>query len=236
MTIFVYKDITNSTNDDVLSFCEEDIANCVCVVAKKQIMGRGRSGRKWIGEEGNLYLSIGEYIENLDKASNYTFIAALSVFFVLKELLKGCKAEVKIKWPNDILINSKKCCGILLQCDGNHKLAIGVGININPVNSDELIYPVVSLKEFNIEIEANTLAEKILEQFNLLKAKNFSYILSTWKENALGIGEKIGVSLVNEKLEGTFVDLDSSGALLLKVGEEIKKITAGDVFFPNKQN
>src|SRR3989338_6854575 len=126
---FCFFDILSSTNDRAMEFAKEGKDNLV-VVAGRQEKGRGRFGREWSSQEGGLYMTIVLKEKNLEKIKYLTFIAAVSV---AKVICRIAGLDAKVKWPNDVLINHKKACGILTETiSGNENYAlVGIGLNVN---------------------------------------------------------------------------------------------------------
>ena len=129
--IFKFKSVT-STNDVALNLIQEKKGKIGCVHANVQTKGRGTHGRKWISDEGNLF---GSLFFPLKK--NYPAFNEFSVInpVILSDVIENyCeKKYITLKWPNDVLINGKKVCGILQELiTSNSKkfLIIGIGINI----------------------------------------------------------------------------------------------------------
>ena len=195
------------------------------VTAETQTAGKGRNGRKWESLSGNLFLSV--TLPFPSNAALYSFIAALAVAETLGFL------SPRIKWPNDILIDGKKICGILLETTDT-TLIIGIGVNIETAPTGPVLYQTTCLKDHNAALPAKELANKILQnlifEINLFQQKGFSTVRQQWLEYATGIGKPIEVRLPRETLHGIFEGLDDTGALILKQDKTIRHITAGDVF------
>ncbi|GMO56016.1 MAG: hypothetical protein Ta2D_00020 [Rickettsiales bacterium] len=190
------------------------------LVAQKQTNGRGKDNRVWNSEKnGNLYFSM---LLNAEKQLNYSQLS-----FVVSLAFRDAIPNSISKWPNDILLNDKKCCGILLQLD-NKKLIIGCGLNIKtyPPNTS---FPATSLKDEGFIIDRIEILKVFLQNFNnyyeIWEKNGFSIIREKWLEKCYNLKKKIKI---NEK-EGIFFDIDNEGALLLSIGDKIEKITSGDV-------
>lgn len=130
-----YRKETGSTNEDAMEMAEEGKAHGSLVVAEYQQAGRGRLGRDWESPSGKciaMSLLLRPQVKP-DKASMITLVMALAVAEVFNKLSDDI--EVKIKWPNDIIVNKKKVCGILTQMaskpDIIEHVVVGVGINVN---------------------------------------------------------------------------------------------------------
>ncbi|MEX0583758.1 MAG: biotin--[acetyl-CoA-carboxylase] ligase, partial [Sneathiella sp.] len=148
--------------------------------------------------------------------------------------------SLKLKWPNDVLIDGRKSAGILLESkvkpDGlMDYVIIGTGINIKsyPQHTDGL--PAISLEEagatVTVEEMLSAYAYALLELYMIWKQQDFAPIRDLWLSHATGLGERITVKLSNETLMGTFAGLEENGALILVLDTgERKLISAGEVF------
>lgn len=221
----IYKESTQSTNEDVKALPEN--ADHVAICAKTQSGGHGRLGRKWLSPAGNLYVSFCIRLDNLAAAGNYSFLSAVA----LAQALESFGLKPQCKWPNDLLIDGKKVSGILLETDGKSRLIVGIGVNLLPVEAENLLYPVTSLANEGVETTPREVLSRLVECFEALEKLPFSAVLDGWRQRAYGLGQPITVNLPTGKVQGTFYGLDNDGVLLLKCGQQIMRITAGDVFF-----
>lgn len=225
-------DTTVSTNDDVKWAAESDAAEGVVVWALQQSAGRGRQGRLWKSPAGNLYCSVLLRPKTaLRDWGRYSFVAALAICDAVRGLLPD--ATVELKWPNDVLVNGKKICGILLE-SGEGWLVVGMGLNVRHVPENPL-YPVTSLLAENAVVpELEAVLGKVLEALGLwydrLNTEGFASVRAAW----LSFARKgpMRVRLPDGEIQGEFADLDENGnlRLLLANGTE-KSISTGDVFF-----
>lgn len=200
------------------------------IVASQQTGGRGRMDRKWESPKGNLYFSlILQPKVALAKIPQISFIAAVALRKALQKILLNEK--INNKWPNDILINDKKIAGILIENDAS-LVVLGVGINIlsNPENT---IFPATNLAEFGVEISAQKLLEKFLDEFEVFYKNwlDFGFVgtRNSWLQGAFRLNEEIKINLGGKVLIGNFEDVDLEGSLLLKIEDKIHKISCGDV-------
>ena len=176
--IYNYK-VIKSTNDIAMKLIKKN-KNSGCVLAKNQTKGRGTRGKKWISKEGNLFTSIFFHLKKKYPPFNeFSIVNSLIVSNVIKNYCK--KSSVSLKFPNDILVNKKKICGILQEIITLRKkkfLIIGIGLNIlsNPKFNDKYkatnIYNESKKKPTNIEV-----VEKIVISYeNFFKdLKNYSF-------------------------------------------------------------
>lgn len=207
------------------------------VIAESQTAGRGRLGRKWISPEGGIWLSIilKPGIQPLH-ATRITFLAGVSVARAIRNL--GLPA--KIKWPNDILINGKKACGILTEiraeADIIDYLIIGIGVDANIDTEsfpDEIRDISTSLKkEMGDKINRVDFVRKLLEEFDELYLKfqkdGFKSILEEWRNMSATIGEWVKITTQTHTIYGEAIGVNNEGALILETGEgHLEKIVAG---------
>ena len=193
------------------------------IMAETQTGGRGRYGRVWQSPKGNLYVSF--VFESDPKRDKYlSFLTGLALAESLPEF------NVRLKWPNDVLLDGKKVAGILLETSGN-KIIVGIGVNL--VNNPEknMLYPTANLGG---RLSPIALVKRLMIQydalFDVFDKKGFKKIRARWLDLATGIGDTISVHLPTEELIGIFKGISDEGALLLKTGKKVRSITAGDVF------
>jgi BirA family transcriptional regulator, biotin operon repressor / biotin---[acetyl-CoA-carboxylase] ligase len=233
---------TGSTNTDCLAAARVGDRGDLWITAGRQVSGRGRLGRHWISEVGNLYASaLILDAAPLARLSTLPFVAALALHATLSELSSVDQKRIKIKWPNDILIDGAKISGLLIESEilasGAHAVACGFGVNVAH-HPDAAHYPTTDLKTLGLTISPNQLFERLALNFASIldiwnRGKGFAKIREEWLRHAKGIGEPITVNLPLEQLHGTFIDIDAQGCLVFAgpMGEE-RIISAGDVFFP----
>ena len=239
---FVILDETESTNSEALKLAKST-DRPTFVVAKKQTNGRGRSDRSWSDPSGNfsgsILIKIDEDLQNLALRS---FVAALSVFDAIDQKI-GKEHELLIKWPNDLLLNGKKICGILLETrnfDTISALVIGIGVNLlSSPNLDKIknitIKPGSILSETGIKLDPIDFSELIAHHYvlreNQLRTMGFSKIREIWMDRAAKLGKKITVRTPNFEYKGIFDSVDEKGQLIIINNGEKKKIAAAEIFF-----
>ena len=203
------------------------------ITSQRQNAGRGRRGRSWIGCEGNLFMSLG--IEcSLRDLGQIIFVVSLSLAEVILEYKPSL--DVKLKWPNDVLINGAKISGILLEKGDGDYLIIGIGVNIkNAPKSDNIKYAVSSLYDAGIDVDRLEFLQSYLTKFdeniNLWKKEGFGIIRQKWLSMASHRDQEIRVVTEKEEKTGIFKGVDDNGILLLQTANGEEKIFAGDVFF-----
>ncbi len=208
------------------------------VIAESQTGGRGRLGRKWISPEGGIWLSI--IIKpkiQLIYASRITLLAGVAV----AKIIRSYGLTARIKWPNDVLIDGKKICGILTEMEAEMDMieycVVGIGID---ANVDTESFPEdyressTSLKkELGHEIVRVEFVQKLLLEFDQLYQKflkdGFSSILEEWRNMSETIGEWVKITTQSRTLYGEAIGVDSEGALIIETGDgRLEKIVAGN--------
>ncbi|ARJ65784.1 biotin--[acetyl-CoA-carboxylase] ligase [Magnetospirillum sp. ME-1] len=231
-------DSVGSTNDEARRRVEDGTAaDLLVVTAKRQSAGRGRRGRTWESPEGNLHASFTLRIRPpLSEAAQIGFVAALSLAEALDELVPG--HDVRCKWPNDVLMDGRKVAGMLLESAGDGWLVLGIGVDVatRPAPG-ETLYATLSLAELGYGGDTADVLSGLCRHFGpwlaRWRAEGFAPIRSAWLGRARGLGEAAVVRLEAETLTGVFAGLDEEGGMLLDQGDAgIRRVLAGDVFFP----
>ena len=239
--IISYKKL-DSTNDAAYALAEKGVKEGAVVLAEEQARGKGRHGRTWVSPpKGGIYMScILRPRMAPNKIPQITLIAAVSVARAIRE---ACGIAAIIKWPNDILIDGKKVCGILTEMKAEQDeisfLVLGIGINVNtPVR--QLPRGSTSLWEEARRLGRDgalsrvELVKKILERleadYALLQEKGSGPIIDEWKELSLMIGSRVKVILQNRTFEGIAHDLDPDGSLVVRLESGLlEKVSSGDI-------
>lgn len=229
-------DSLDGTNAEARRRIGAGVARDLWIVAGSQSGGRGRRGRTWISQPGNLYAT---RLIRPDcppaQAAELSFVAALAVRDAVAGQLAAA-AGVTCKWPNDVLINGRKTAGILLEGEGiSGWIAVGIGINVAHA-PEAMEFPATSIHGEGGAGDPDILQDSLATTFETWLAAwrdgGFGAILKAWRAVATGLGEPIRVRLEGRELHGRFDDIDDSGALILgrdDGGRE--RIAAGDVFF-----
>ncbi|MGD0779652.1 MAG: biotin--[acetyl-CoA-carboxylase] ligase [Dehalococcoidales bacterium] len=236
----IYLPSVTSTMDIARQEALKGAAAGTVVIAGEQTGGRGRLKRSWLTPQGNIALSIILYPDT--KSLPYLIMmASLAVCYSI-ESVTGTKAL--IKWPNDILINRKKVCGILIENEvrGN-KVAysiIGIGINVNlKVNNyTEIANTAASLKNEPGKADLRVkIIRALLQEFDKLyvKLSDGKAIYETWRDRLVTLGQKVKATSGNQIIEGIAESVDESGALNIKGKDgKVTRVVAGDVTLRGK--
>jgi BirA family biotin operon repressor/biotin-[acetyl-CoA-carboxylase] ligase len=223
-----------STNDLAITWAGEGATDNSLVIADEQTSGRGRNGRKWYSPAGasltfSLILKPGQ--EETRSVGLFTALAALAVVQAIQELPGNFIP--KIKWPNDVLVNDRKVCGILTETtwvgDKIESLVIGVGINVTAESvpsAEYLNYPATSLEEVSCSrIDRIQVLQAIVKGIFYWRSQlGEPPFLAAWESSLAFLGEQVKVRTENGPSRlGTIQGLDKDGGLILKDG-------SGDVF------
>ena len=237
--IEAYEEI-DSTNAEARRRAEAGQGGPVWITAAVQTAGRGRRGRAWSTERGNLAATL---LMTTDKppaeAAQLSFVAALAAC----DLADAClgPGAARLKWPNDVLVHGKKAVGILVESgareDGRLWLAVGIGVNLKhaPQNVER---PATAFAEHmaapppDPRAALEVMAPAFERWRRLWAAQGFEPIARGWTERALGLGERCEARLPAKTLSGVAEGLDLDGALRLRLDDgSLERVTAGDVFF-----
>ena len=168
-----YKKV-QSTNDIALKLIKNNISEPTLITSEKQTKGRGRVGKKWISKKGNLFLSL--FFKFDHNKINFKQYAILNAFLLKSVISKAISKKIKIKWPNDLILERKKFCGILqevIKFDKFNFLIVGIGLNTN-VAPQNKSFKSTSLKNIlNKKINNKNILEKIIIAYEkFLEEKN----------------------------------------------------------------
>jgi BirA family biotin operon repressor/biotin-[acetyl-CoA-carboxylase] ligase len=239
-------DSIDSTNEEARRrlIAGEAVPEGTLIWAAEQTAGRGRRGRSWTSPRGNLYMSLVLRPGCAPGvAAQLGFAAAVALAEALADVLPG-QGRVRLKWPNDVLVDGAKVSGILLEAvatgeGGAAAVVLGVGVNLQSCPQDGL-YKTISLAEAGSTIREpaellERFAGRLLSWYELWRHDGFAPLREAWLGRAVGLGQAIEVRLDRETLSGRFEALDESGALALALPEGGHRlVAAGDVFFPGQ--
>jgi BirA family biotin operon repressor/biotin-[acetyl-CoA-carboxylase] ligase len=235
----VYDEL-DSTNLEARRRAEAGAEGPVWICALHQSAGKGRRGRAWSTQTGNLAATLLFVTDKRPiEAAQASFVAALAAH----ELAETClgAGAARLKWPNDLLVHERKAAGILVESgarpDGRLWLAVGVGVNLRHA-PDNVERPATAIADHMAgpppaPADALDVLARAFERWRQVwEREGFAPIGRAWTERAHGIGARCEARLTHETLQGVAEGLEPDGALRLRLdGGQVRRITAGDVFF-----
>ncbi len=236
----VYFDSTDSTNTKAKELAEEGYPNGTLVVADYQMAGKGRRGRTWESPSGTgifMTLMLKPDI-NPNNASMLTLVAALAVAKAISDITGE---QALIKWPNDIVINGKKICGILTemsaQFDYINHIVIGIGINVHNKDFPEEIKETASslmIESGGQHFRRAEIIEKIMEYFEeyyeiYLETEDLSALVKEYNSLLVNMHKNVKVLDPKEPFEGKAMGITPRGELIVDTWESRKLVSSGEV-------
>lgn len=235
-------DETGSTNADLISAAASGTEQGYVKVANSQVSGRGRFERVWVSPAGAA-VAFSVLLRPTQQLKNWPWLspaAAMAVRDAIIETTQVAEDRVVLKWPNDILLDGKKICGILAEqqasmIDGIQYRAAVVGIGINTFMEEHQL-PVItatSLKLAGLSVDPNQLVAAVLTHFaNYYQQwENEGTLKASYQQNLGTIGREVRVILSPDQIEvGKAVGVDDQGCLIVEIAGQERTFSAGDVY------
>lgn len=232
-------DTLGSTNAEALSRARAGARGPLWITAARQTAGRGRRGNAWTSEPGNLYASL--LLTDAAPPAHLPelcFVVALAVRDAVRMVAPLIAAKLKLKWPNDLLLDGAKLAGILIEAEsvgGATVTVAGIGVNCTHHPRDTG-YPATALAAHGVAVTPGELFAELsgtmltrLAQWD--RGAGFPAIRAEWLSHAAGIGGDIVVRLPDRELSGKFESLDQMGRLMLRLpAGQLEAIAAGEIF------
>ncbi|MBB5751245.1 biotin--[acetyl-CoA-carboxylase] ligase [Prosthecomicrobium pneumaticum] len=246
-----------STNAEALQRAREGDPGRLWLASDHQTGGRGRRGSSWQTPRGNLAASVLTVLPaQSPRAATLGFVAGLALDEALRKAapqigfvtaLDGAGGwggavsdRVRLKWPNDVLIDKAKLAGILLEAeplpDGRFAVVVGIGVNVQHAPTG-LPYPATALAAEGATVDAASLFIALTESWAGIErvwdgGRGFPALRRLWLERAAGLGEAVAVRIGEEVFRGVFETIDEEGHLVIRSGEgKMRTIAAGEVHF-----
>ena len=228
-------DTVASTNAEALRLGRAGESGPLWITARVQTAGRGRRGRAWVSEPGNLFATLLMAARaQPERAAQLSFVAALAVHDAIAACAPAAARQLTLKWPNDVLCSGSKLAGILIEAEGAAPLTVAVGIGVNcrhhPAATE---FPATDLTAAGANVSAEELFEALsLAMINRLPEwdAGFASIRAAWLARADALGGELRVRAGSRELTGRFEALDGSGRLLLRLADgTIATVAAGEV-------
>jgi BirA family biotin operon repressor/biotin-[acetyl-CoA-carboxylase] ligase len=235
----LYFPSVTSTNDVAKEKAAGGAAEGTVIIAGEQTAGKGRLKRRWLTPGGNIALSV-VLRPGLLLLPSMIMLASLAVVRSI-EAVTGLKPG--IKWPNDILVDGKKVCGILIENDIRGKKVnysvIGIGINIAPEMPDiaRTRYPATSLSaELGEKVSRRDIIRRLLSEMDemYLDLSSGGSVFVEWRESLVTLGTEVRIAAGETVCEGIAESVNEDGSLLLRDKDgSLVTVVAGDVTLRN---
>lgn len=235
----LYFDSIDSTNAEAKRQAENGAEHGLLVISDHQTAGRGRRGRVWESQKGEgifVTLLLKPDIEPVN-ASMLTLVMGLAVRDALAQVEH---LDVQIKWPNDIVCDGKKICGILTemsaQMDYINHIVIGLGINVYhqtfPAEMEQIATSIY--QQTGARISRAELIAEVMDRFETyyaqyLKTQNLFYLMDRYNEQLINRGRKVQVLDAKAGFSGTAIGINEIGELLVQTDEGVRAVSAGEV-------
>lgn len=221
-----YFEKLDSTNSKAKELAIKGAVEGTCIIASSQHDGKGRYGRTWSSPKSGIWLSVilSPDIEP-ERAPLLTILAGIAVARTIREL---CDLEATIKWPNDVLIDQKKVCGILTEaiCIGDEvrHMILGIGINANFDISElpeDVQNSATTLKNELGHVVSNdefisNLLQNLDKCYKKLKQRKFRELLEEWRRLSTTLGREVKIRDGEEEIQGLALEIDEFGALIVR--------------------
>jgi len=236
-------DQTDSTNAEARRRADAGETGPLWIVARRQTEGRGRRGRQWESQAGNLFSTLLQVTRKSPaEAAQVTFVAALAIADLLDAFAPA--SLVTIKWPNDVMLAGQKASGVLVESgahdSGGLWLAVGIGVNLAhaPEGTERPATAVAHHLRGDVTAppSVEAAAAKLAEAFDVWMTRwetlGFEPILDAWRARTPGLDGPAVARLGRETVEGLAEGVAADGALKLRLADgSLRLISAGDVFF-----
>ena len=231
----VYFDETDSTNRQARMLAREGARHGTLVIADTQSAGRGRRGRGWISPAGEgIFMSL--IIRPDMPPSQVAKLSLMLALAVSRAIERETGLDAKIKWPNDIVINGRKVCGLLLEMDATAEkvdsIVAGVGINVHQTAFDEEIAHTASSLDLlaGRRVSRSAIVRAFLNEFEQAMTLEDAQMMDAYRARSATIGQRVQVISLSGTYTGTAEGITESGSLLvLDENGEVREVLAADV-------
>ena len=225
--LFYFEKI-DSTNTWLLS--RKQVHGKICLT-EEQSTGKGRRGRSWLAPAGgSILISMGWRLQNQGPIG-VSLISGIAV----ARALNDCGIHgIQLKWPNDILVEGKKLGGILVEISmPDCVIGVGVNVNIPQTFGSAIDQPWVDLESLGVSVDRDEVVASLIRHHERVLVKfessGFPPFVQCWNELSSHIGKEVEALAGNQKFSGKSLGVDENGALMVQVGDTIKKIESGEV-------
>ncbi len=232
-------DSIDSTNLEAMRRAKAGAPEGLCIVAREQTRGRGRLDRSWHSpKDAGLYLSV--MLRPKFDMARWPLISLAAALAVAQAIEKTCDLRVDIKWPNDILFDERKLCGILsetVETAAGPAAIVGIGINLTEQSFPLELATATSIESATgVRPDPDPLLDELLRALEqkyetLSEGAGAEQLIREWcARSSYAFDRRVRVSIGDEGFEGITCGLESDGALRVELDDgEIKAVRAGDV-------
>lgn len=235
----IYLPVTDSTNTQAKKLGEDGAEHGTLVVTQCQTAGRGRRGRSWESPEGNVYFTflLRPDVE-VSRASMITLVAALALAQAIETV---AELHAEIKWPNDVVANGKKLCGILTESSTDleyiNYVVVGIGVNVNQTSFPEEIADKASslLLELGHSVNRGQVLGEFLNHFEKLyeifiMTEDMSGLIDAYNQRLVNCGREVKIIEKDQERIRKAIGIDKSGGLIVEDSEGVREsIISGEV-------
>ncbi len=236
--IFYFPQVT-TTMDTAKQLARDGAPHLSCCIAGHQTHGRGRLNRQWISDQGGLWFTLILKPELPPPfAYIYNFAAATSLSRTINGLFD---LNTRVKWPNDLLLNDKKVCGLLsemeTQADMVKYIGIGMGLNVNNMPNQKELKATSIKAQLGHFVSRRQILEAFLEDLSkIIRQPDIPDIMTHWRKQTSTIGSQVQVETLDHTHQGRAIGVDDSGSLIIETDDgKTKTILYGDCFHKRKK-
>lgn len=236
----IVHDVVDSTQDEARRLLAAGETGPVWIMARVQTAGRGRAGRRWHSPPGNLHLSL--LMHPGVEPRRWPELSLLAALAAHKALARLCvragrsdvREALRLKWPNDVLLNGRKLAGIVLE-SVDDAVIIGFGVNLTHAPPDDAVrWPATALRDAAVTVTPEEAASALSDTFHrwheVWRDFGFANTRQAWLKRAWGLGEQLFMRVGDEPITGTFADIAEDGALILRLpGGATRRVLSGEV-------
>jgi BirA family biotin operon repressor/biotin-[acetyl-CoA-carboxylase] ligase len=230
----IYQEELASTMDVAKDLARKGCPDFTTVIAGRQVSGRGRLKRAWHSDKGGLYFTV-VLRPDLPPVLSFrvSFLASLTLARVLNEMFG---VDARVKWPNDLLVDERKICGMLseLEAEADRVAFINVGIGINVNNDPSAIEPAATALKAILgrQVSIKDILARYLDAFEQrMQTAALDGVIEEWKACTVTLDREVRVVTTRDVFTGKAVDVDDNGALVLKCDDgSLQKVLYGDCF------
>ena len=232
----VYLKTVGSTNRHARMLAAQGAQHGTLVLADSQTEGRGRRGRSWISPAGEgIFMSL--ILRPQTHPSQIARLSLLTALAVAEAIAEATGLDARIKWPNDIVIDGRKVCGLLLEMDADesavHSVVAGVGVNVHQQSFDEeIVHTASSLDLLSGRTNSRAaIVRAFLEAFERAMAMDDMDMMRAYCARSATLGQRVQVISLTGTYTGTAEGITDSGSLLVRADEtgELREVLAADV-------